>query len=284
LTTIIDGKEVSKKIKEDVRKQVEKFTKETGVQPGLATILVGENSASQVYVKNKRKSTEACGMKSFHHQLDENISQEDLLSLIDQLNKNKDVHGILVQLPLPKQIDSSTVIHAIDPKKDVDGFHPENIGLLTLGIDSLQPCTPLGIMELLKHYDISVSGKDVLIIGRSNIVGKPLALMMLHAHATVCIAHSKTQDLHAKVRNADVVVAAIGRANFVKGEWLDQGTVVIDVGINRKEDGKLCGDVDFEPAKERTSYITPVPGGVGPMTIAMLMSNTLKAAKGIVGM
>lgn len=283
MATLMDGKAVSKKVKEDVRVQVESFIKETGVQPGLATVLVGEDSASQVYIKNKIKSSESCGIKSIHHQLDKKTSQTELLGLIQQLNEDDSVHGILVQLPLPEHINADTVIHAIDPRKDVDGFHPENLGRLAAGHDSLQPCTPLGVMELLKHYDINPAGKDVLIIGRSNIVGKPAALMMIQAHATVCVAHSKTKDLHAKIRNADIIVAAVGRAKFVKGDYINEGAVVIDVGINRTPDGKLCGDVDFETAQERASFITPVPGGVGPMTIAMLMANTLKAAKKIVG-
>lgn len=283
MATVMNGKDVAKKFKDKIKEDVAAFTRATKMVPGLATVLVGEDAASRVYVNNKIKSTEACGMKSIHHQLEADISQDYLVGLIKELNTDKEIHGILVQLPLPKHINPFAIIHTIDPQKDVDGFHPENLGLLAAGADCLEPCTPQGVIELLKEYDIPIVGRDVLIIGRSNIVGKPLALMMIREHATVCVAHSRTKNLPAKVRNADILVAAVGQARFVKGDWLDHGVVVIDVGINRGRDGKLCGDVDFETARERASYITPVPGGVGPMTIAMLMRNTLKAARKITG-
>lgn len=279
MAQLIDGKSTSQRIKQSLATQVEKFVSETGIRPGLATILVGDNSASQVYIKNKIKSTEQCGMRSVHHQLDANTSEESLLRLIDKMNHDPFVHGILVQLPLPPHINSDTVLRAIDPQKDVDGFHPYNVGLLVTGQAVLQPCTPLGVMVLLKEYGISVSGQNVVIIGRSNIVGKPQALMMLQENATVTIAHSKTKNLPDIVRQADIVVAAVGRARMIPGDWIKAGAVVIDVGINRLEDGTLCGDVDFTSAEAKASYITPVPGGVGPMTIAMLMQNTLEAAK-----
>jgi methylenetetrahydrofolate dehydrogenase (NADP+) / methenyltetrahydrofolate cyclohydrolase len=279
MTKIIDGKEVAKTIKAKVAEQVADFTKQKNIKPGLATVLVGEDAASQVYVRNKIKSTNNCHMESIHHQLDATVSQAELLSLIEKLNKDPKVHGILVQLPLPAHIESDLVIQSIDPKKDVDGFHPQNMGMLLAGNECLQPCTPLGVMELLKFYNIDLSGKDAVVIGRSNIVGKPQAMMLLKENATVTIVHSRTKDIADKIRSADIVVAAVGKAKFVKADWLKPGAVVIDVGINRLENGKLCGDVDFEAAQSKTSFITPVPGGVGPMTIAMLMSNTLMAAK-----
>ncbi|OVE81329.1 bifunctional methylenetetrahydrofolate dehydrogenase/methenyltetrahydrofolate cyclohydrolase [bacterium K02(2017)] len=282
MATIIDGKQVSGQIKQDLKSEVDSFINETGVQPGLATILVGSDTASQVYVKNKIKFTQNCGMHSVHHAPDASISEEELLSLIDKLNLDSKVHGILVQLPLPKHINSDKIISSINPKKDVDGFHPYNMGLLMSGNAKLQPCTPLGIIELLKFYEIDLQGKDVVIIGRSNIVGKPQAMMMLKANATVTICHSKTKNLTQKIKQADVIVAAIGKAKFVQGDWVKEGAIIIDVGINRDENNKLCGDVDFSSVEPKAKYITPVPGGVGPMTIAMLLVNTLKAAKDIV--
>lgn len=279
LSQIIDGKLVSEAIKSRIKQDVEAFQKQTGVKPCLATVLVGEDPASRVYIRNKIKSTEQCGMTSIHRQLDAAVTEKDLLKLISELNQDNSVHGILVQLPLPKHINEDAVLVAIDPKKDVDGFHPHNVGLLVAGKAVLQPCTPYGVMKLLEHYQISTESKHVVIIGRSNIVGKPQAMMMLHKHATVTIAHSKTKNLPELVRQADIVVAAVGRANMVQGSWIKSGAVVIDVGINRLEDGSLCGDVDFQSASKQTSFITPVPGGVGPMTIAMLMNNTLQAAR-----
>ncbi len=262
-----------------IQAQVVDFRKQFQIQPTLATILVGEDPASHVYVRNKIKSTEACGMRSLHLQLPATLSQADLLIQIQTLNADTAVHGILVQLPLPSHIDSNLVIAAIDPNKDVDGFHPINVGRLALGQTGFVPCTPLGVMELLKSHHLNVSGLDALVIGKSNIVGKPMANLLLAAGATVTVAHSKTKDLPQKVAAADLVVAAVGRPSLIAGDWIKNGAIVIDVGINRLPTGKLCGDVDFELAKTRASHITPVPGGVGPMTIAMLMQNTLAAAK-----
>ncbi|MBF0103861.1 MAG: bifunctional methylenetetrahydrofolate dehydrogenase/methenyltetrahydrofolate cyclohydrolase FolD [Deltaproteobacteria bacterium] len=278
MAQLIDGKLVSQKIKTELKIKVDEFIKQTGIQPGLATVLVGDNEASRIYVKNKIKGTEDSGMRSIHRQCPQGITEAELLTLINTLNGDPSVHGILVQLPLPAHISSDKIIRAINPSKDVDGFHPYNIGLLMTGHAALKPCTPLGIMELLKHYSITASGRDCVVIGRSNIVGKPQAIMMTHENATVTVCHSKTQNLPEKVRSADIVIAAMGRAKFVKGDWIKRGAVVIDVGMNRDENGKLCGDVDFDEAQKRAAYITPVPGGVGPMTIAMLLVNTLKAA------
>lgn len=281
MSTIIDGKIVSAKVREDLKIQVAEFVKKTGTVPGLATVLVGEDPASQVYVKSKIKATEEAGMSSLHFALPASATEEQVLKLVDELNADSLVHGILVQLPLPKQISTQKVLERIAPTKDVDGFHPYNVGRLTTGTPSLVSCTPYGVMKLLEHYAINPAGKNAVVVGRSNIVGKPMALLLLNANATVTIVHSRTADLKAHLKEADIVVAALGKAKFVKGEWLKQDCVVIDVGINRQENGKLCGDVDFESASAVASYITPVPGGVGPMTIAMLLVNTLKAAKGI---
>lgn len=281
MSTIIDGKIVSAKVREDLKIQVMEFVKNTGVVPGLATVLVGDDPASHVYVKNKIKATEETGMKSLHFALPAAATEEQVLKLVDELNVDPLVHGILVQLPLPKQISTQKVLERIAPAKDVDGFHPYNVGRLTTGAPSLVSCTPYGVMKLLEHYGIDPAGKNAVVVGRSNIVGKPMALLLLNANATVTVVHSRTVDLKAHLKTADIVVAALGKAKFVKGEWLKQGCVVIDVGINRQENGKLCGDVDFESASAVASHITPVPGGVGPMTIAMLLVNTLTAAKGI---
>lgn len=284
MAQIIDGKLVADVVKNEVKKKVADFMVRHdvachGVPPGLATVLVGEDPASQVYVRSKIKATEACGLKSFHFSLSVQTSQKDLLKLIQDLNANPEVHGILVQLPLPKHIQSEVILNAMDPKKDVDGFHPQNLGQLVIGQPTLQPCTPLGVMRLLAHYKIDVSGKNTVIVGRSNIVGKPMALMLLAAHATVTIAHSRTRDLPKVIGANDIVVAALGKPEFLKGDWIKPGAIVVDVGINRKANGKLCGDVEFIAAQEKASWITPVPGGVGPMTIAMLMQNTLVAAE-----
>ena len=279
MAQILDGKLCAENLKLTIQVQVSEFCKQFQIQPTLATILVGEDPASHVYVRNKIKSTEACGMRSLHLQLPATLSQADLLKQIQTLNADASVHGILVQLPLPAHIDSNLVIAAIDPNKDVDGFHPINVGRLALGQTGFVPCTPLGVMQLLQSAGIHVSGLDALVIGKSNIVGKPMAHLLLAAGATVTIAHSKTKDLAKKVMAADLVVAAVGRPKLIEGAWLKAGAIVIDVGINRMPNGKLCGDVDFELAKEKASHITPVPGGVGPMTIAMLMQNTLTAAK-----
>ena len=275
---LIDGKKVSGEIRNRLADETQKLKKKIGKIPGLATVLVGDDPASAVYVRNKNKICGELGFQSFEQKLSADTSEEKLLQLVGELNSNKDVHGILVQLPLPDQIDSEKILQAIDPKKDVDGFHPVNVGKLVVGNALLTPCTPTGIIALLDRYDIEISGKHAVIIGRSNIVGKPVSMLLLHRNATITICHSRTQNLEEVTRSADILVAAVGRANFVTDEMVSEGTVVIDVGINRV-DGKLTGDVDFEPVSKKASHITPVPGGVGPMTIALLMENTLKAFK-----
>lgn len=275
---LIDGKKISGQIRNRLAEEVQELKKKTGKTPGLATVLVGDDPASAVYVRNKNKICGELGFQSFEQKLSADTSEEQLLQLVGELNSNKNIHGILVQLPLPDQIDSEKILQAIDPKKDVDGFHPVNVGKLVVGNALLTPCTPTGIIELLDHYDIEISGKHAVIIGRSNIVGKPVSMLLLQRNATITICHSRTQDLEEVTRSADIIVAAVGRANFVTEEMVSEGTVVIDVGINRV-DGKLTGDVDFEPVSKKASHITPVPGGVGPMTIALLMENTLKAFK-----
>jgi methylenetetrahydrofolate dehydrogenase (NADP+)/methenyltetrahydrofolate cyclohydrolase len=275
---IIDGKAVSAEMEEEMKVQVEEL-KASGIHPGLAVVLVGEDPASKVYVGRKRKSCERLGIASFEYKLPEETTEDYLLNLIAELNARKDVHGILVQLPLPKHIDSKKVLVAIDPAKDVDGFHPVNVGNLFVDESSLPPCTPAGVMELLKRAGVELKGKNAVVVGRSNIVGKPVSIMLLKEHATVTICHSRTADLPGVCRSADVLVAAVGKAEMIKGDWVKPGAVVIDVGVNRLDDGKLAGDVEFAAAAERASAITPVPGGVGPMTIAMLMKNTISAAK-----
>ena len=275
---LIDGKKVSGEIRNRLADEIQELKKKTGKTPGLATVLVGDDPASAVYVRNKNKICGELGFQSFEQKLSADTSEQKLLQLVGELNSNKDVHGILVQLPLPDQIDSEKILQAIDPKKDVDGFHPVNVGKLVVGNALLTPCTPTGIIALLDRYDIEISGKNAVIIGRSNIVGKPVSMLLLHRNATITICHSRTQNLEEVTRSADILVAAVGRANFVTDEMVSEGTVVIDVGINRV-DGKLTGDVDFEPVSKKASHITPVPGGVGPMTIALLMENTLKAFK-----
>ena len=275
---LIDGKKVSGEIRNRLADEIQELKKKAGKTPGLATVLVGDDPASAVYVRNKNKVCGELGFQSFEQKLSADTSEEKLLQLVGELNSNKDVHGILVQLPLPDQIDSEKILQAIDPKKDVDGFHPVNVGKLVVGNALLTPCTPTGIIALLDRYDIEISGKNAVIIGRSNIVGKPVSMLLLHRNATITICHSRTQNLEEVTRSADILVAAVGRANFVTDEMVSEGTVVIDVGINRV-DGKLTGDVDFEPVSKKASHITPVPGGVGPMTIALLMENTLKAFK-----
>lgn len=279
MSKIIDGKVISEKIRSEVKAATEKLIKEKGVTPGLAVVLVGDNPASKVYVGSKEKACIEMGFYSEKHVLPVTASQDELLKLIDKLNKDSKIHGILVQLPLPKQINEDAVLEAISPEKDVDGFHPYNVGRLAVGKPLFQPCTPYGMMKMLEYSNISVEGKHAVIIGRSNIVGKPIALMLLQKSATVTICHSKTKDLKEEVKRADIVVAAIGKPGFVTGDMLKEGAVVLDVGINRLESGKLVGDVDFASAEKVASAITPVPGGVGPMTIAMLMYNTLESAK-----
>jgi methylenetetrahydrofolate dehydrogenase (NADP+)/methenyltetrahydrofolate cyclohydrolase len=276
--TIIDGKAVSKKIRLQLTEEVAEFKAKTGITPGLAVVLVGEDPASQTYVRNKEKSTVKAGMYSEVHRLSADTSEEQLLNLVEKLNQDIKIHGILVQLPLPKHIDETKVLNAINPHKDVDGFHPVNAGHLFIGQDSFIPCTPHGIMELLADEGVDLKGKQAVVVGRSNIVGKPVAMLLLQQHATVTICHSRTADLGAITRQADVLVVAVGRPNFITGDMIKPGAVVIDVGINRLDQG-LVGDVDFESAKAVAGSITPVPGGVGPMTITMLLKNTLAAAQ-----
>ena len=275
---IIDGKAVSKKVKEDVKAECEQL-KAKGVTPGLAVIIVGDDPASQVYVHNKEVACEACGFYSVKYALPAETTQEELNALIDELNKDDKINGILCQLPLPSHLDDKEVINRIDPLKDVDAFHPVNVGAIMIGDYNYLPCTPAGVMELIHSTGVDVSGKKAVVMGRSNIVGKPMAMLLLHENATVEITHSRTQNLADITKEADILVAAIGKAKFVKADMVKDGAVVIDVGMNRDENGKFCGDVDFEDVKDKCSFITPVPGGVGPMTIAMLMKNTLTAAK-----
>ena len=279
MATIIDGKAVSAKIREEIKNESAAFEKETGIKPGLAVIIVGEDPASQIYVRNKGKACDEVGFYSEIHRLPEETTKEQLLELVHSLNANEKIHGILVQSPLPKHLDESLIVNNIDYNKDVDAFHPVNVGKIMIGDYNFLPCTPAGVMELLKAYDIDVCGKEVAVVGRSNIVGKPQAMLMLHANATVTVCHSRTKNLSEVLRRADVVVMAIGKAKFLKADMIKEGAVVVDVGMDRDENGKLCGDVDFEECEKKASFITPVPGGVGPMTITMLMKNTLNAAK-----
>ena len=276
MAKIIDGKVISAAVKERIAGEVAKLKEASGV-PGLAVIIVGEDPASKVYVANKKKACEQIGMLSEEYALPENTTNEELLALINELNNKKEINGILCQLPLPKHLDEELVINSILPEKDVDAFHPQNVGKIMTGDYDFLPCTPAGIMEMLKYENIEVEGKTCVVIGRSNIVGKPMSMLLLHKNGTVTICHSKTKNLKEVCLSADILVAAVGRPNFVTADMVKDGAVVIDVGINRLENGKLCGDVDFENVKEKASYITPVPGGVGPMTIATLMQNTLTA-------
>ena len=275
---LIDGKAVSLQVKQQVKQECDKL-KTKGVTPGLAVIIVGDDPASQVYVRNKEKACEECGFYSVKYALDADTTQDELNALIDKLNKDEKINGILCQLPLPKHLDDKEVINRIDPIKDVDAFHPVNVGAIMIGDYNFLPCTPAGVMELIHSTGVDVTGKKAVVIGRSNIVGKPMAMLLLHENATVEITHSKTLDLKSITKEADILVAAIGRAKFVTADMVKNGAIVIDVGMNRDENGKLCGDVDFENIKDKCSFITPVPGGVGPMTISMLMRNTLTAAK-----
>lgn len=278
MSQIIDGKLVSKQVKQRVAEETAQL-KSKGITTGLAVIIVGEDPASQVYVRNKEKACEEVGFFSEKFALPESTTQEELNSLIMELNEREDINGILCQLPLPKHLNDKEVINLIDPIKDVDAFHPVNVGAIMIGDYHFLPCTPAGVMELIHSTGVEVSGKKAVVIGRSNIVGKPMAMLLLHENATVEIAHSKTCNLAEVCASADILVAAVGRAKFVTPDMVKDGAVVIDVGMNRDENGKLCGDVDYEAVKDKCSYITPVPGGVGPMTIAMLMQNTLTAAK-----
>ncbi|MBW9258979.1 MAG: bifunctional methylenetetrahydrofolate dehydrogenase/methenyltetrahydrofolate cyclohydrolase FolD [Candidatus Thiodiazotropha sp. (ex. Lucinisca nassula)] len=276
---ILDGKAIAAELRAKIKAGVEHRVAAGERRPGLAVVLVGENPASQVYVRNKRKSCEEVGFQSQSFDLPGDTSQSDLLKVIDQLNQDDTIDGILVQLPLPQQIDEESVIERILPTKDVDGFHPYNVGRLALRMPILRPCTPRGIMTMLQYTGQNLEGLDAVIIGQSNIVGRPMALELLAARCTITVCHSRTKDLAEKARNADILVAAVGRPEFVPGDWVKEGAIVIDVGINRTDEGKLVGDVAFEAARERASWITPVPGGVGPMTIATLLENTLQAAE-----
>ena len=276
---IIDGKKVSALVKEKVRLETLELIKNHGVTPGLAVVIVGDDPASRVYVNNKKKACELVGFKSEEYALPAETTQEELLALVDKLNQKDDVNGILVQLPLPAHLDDKAVIERISPEKDVDAFHAANVGKIMLGEYDFLPCTPAGVMEMLHTYDISVDGKECVVIGRSNIVGKPMGMLLLHENGTVTICHSHTENLSEVCRRADILVAAVGIPKFVKADMVKEGAVVIDVGMDRDENGKLCGDVDFENVKDKCSFITPVPGGVGPMTIATLMKNTIKACK-----
>ena len=275
---IIDGKKISSQIKKEIFAEVRALKKKTGKTPGLAAVLVGDDPASAVYVRNKNKTCQNVGFQSFENILPADTSEEKLLNLVDKLNKDNNVNGILIQLPLPTQIDSQKVLEQINPEKDVDGFHLENVGRLVTGNATFKPCTPAGIIELLDQYKVDIEGKNVVVLGRSNIVGKPVASLLLSRNATVTICHSRTKDLPAISRSADILIAAIGKPNFVTPDMVKDDAVVIDVGINRVDD-KLVGDVDYESVLKKASLITPVPGGVGPMTIAMLMVNTLQAFK-----
>jgi len=278
MAVILDGKAVSAKVKEEVKAEVEALKKQ-GVSVGLAVIIVGNNPASRTYVNNKKKACEAAGILSEEYALPEETTQEELLALVEELNHKDSINGILCQLPLPKQLDEEAVIAAISDKKDVDAFSAVNVGHIMIGDYSFLPCTPAGIMEILRHYNIDVAGKECVVIGRSNIVGKPMAMLLLHQNGTVTICHSKTKNLKDVTSRADILVAAVGIPHFVTADMVKEGAVVIDVGMDRDENGKLCGDVDFAAVEPKASYITPVPGGVGPMTIATLLKNTVTAAK-----
>lgn len=278
LNKIIDGNKISTDMKNEVKTQVTEL-KSKGIVPGLAVILVGEDPASQVYVKNKKRACEYVGIKSFNYELPAETSEKELLDIIEQLNNDKSCNGILVQLPLPKHINEEKILLSILPQKDVDGFHPYNVGLLSIGTAKLKACTPAGCIELLKRSGVDISGKNCVVVGRSNIVGKPISMMLLSESGTVTVCHSKTQNIAEICKTADILVAAVGKQNFIKADMIKEGAVIIDVGINRMENGKLCGDVDFDGCFSKVSKITPVPGGVGPMTISMLMNNCLIACK-----
>ncbi len=275
---IIDGKKISQEIKDEVKEKVEQLSKK-GIQPCLAVILVGDDPASQVYVRNKKRACEYCGIKSLNYELPEETTEKELLALVDELNNSKECNGILVQLPLPKHIDENKVLLKIKPEKDVDGFHPYNVGLLSIGKADLKACTPAGCIELIKRSGVDITRKNCVVVGRSNIVGKPVGMLLLSENGTVTTCHSKTKNMSEICKSADILVVAIGKEKFIKADMVKEGAVVIDVGINRMENGKLCGDVDFAEVEKKASLITPVPGGVGPMTIAMLMNNCLIACK-----
>ena len=279
MAILIDGKDVAAKVRAELREEIETMAKERKKRPALAVILVGEDTASQIYDRNKQRASEDVGILSEIYTLGENVSQESLEYIINSLAERRDIDGILLQMPLPKGLDPVKALKCIPPEKDVDAFHPDNVGHIMRGDYRFLPCTPAGVMELLRRYDIDISGKECVVIGRSDIVGKPMAMMLLHSGGTVTICHSKTQNLAEHTRRADILVSAVGKAGFVTADMVKDGAVVIDVGINRNADGKICGDVDFAAVEPKASYITPVPGGVGPMTVAMLMKNTVKAAE-----
>ncbi len=277
---LLDGKKLSAKIKENLKNEISEFVSKTGTTPGLAVLLVGNDPASHTYVAMKAKACKEVGLYSIVHEMPDTVKEDDILSTIKMINENPKVHGLLVQLPLPKHVDATKILEAVDPAKDVDGFHPFNLGRLVAGLDTFVPCTPLGVMELLVEYGIEVKGKDCVVVGASNIVGKPMASLLLNAGATVDICHIHTKDLKAHTKNADMIFVGVGKAGLITADMVKEGAVVVDIGINKVGD-KLVGDVDFDEVSKKCTYITPVPGGVGPMTIAMLLSNTLKAAKGI---
>jgi len=276
--TILDGKKLSNKIKNEAKEEAIKLG-EKNVTPGLAVVLVGNDPASAAYVGMKEKACEAVGIYSIVHKMPDTISQEKILEIIDMMNKNPNIDGILVQLPLPKHIDTTAILEAIDPIKDVDGFHPYNVGRVVAGLDGFIPATPYGVMELLKEYNIDPQGKNVCVVGASNIVGKPMATLLLNANATVDICHIYTKDLKGHTKKADIICVGVGKINLITEEMVKEGAIVVDIGINKADDGKLVGDVDYKNVSKKCSYITPVPGGVGPMTIAMLLQNTIKSAK-----
>lgn len=278
MAVLLNGKSLAEKIREELKSEVTKLSVQ-GIKPGISVLLIGDNPASQIYVRNKKKAAEEVGIISNVYNLEKNVSEQDVLRLLDELNRDSSVHGILIQLPLPPHLNEEKLLFQIDPRKDVDGFHPENMGLLLKGRPRFEPCTPLGVIRILEHYNIKIEGRDAVVVGRSNIVGKPVAIMLMRRNATVTICHTRTHNLNEKTSRADILVVAAGKPKAIRGEWVKEGAVVIDVGINRLDDGKLCGDVDFNSALKRAQYITPVPGGVGPMTIAMLLSNTVRAAK-----
>ena len=278
MAVILDGKALSAKFRQNIKEETAALKEKTGKAPGIAVILAGDDAASSVYVNSKEKAAIECGFYSVVERISADVTTSYVLKLVEKYNNDEKIHGILVQLPLPSACDEKTILRAIKPEKDVDVFHPYNVGLLNIGEDCLMPCTPFGVMNMMADYGIEIAGKNAVVVGRSNIVGKPIAAMLLKANATVTVCHSKTKDLSGVCAKADILVAAIGKAKFIKKEFVKDGAVVIDVGINRV-DGKLCGDVDFEDVKDKCSYITPVPGGVGPMTITTLMQNTLKAFK-----
>ncbi len=279
MSNIIDGKAVSQSVKDRIKKEAAELKEKYGLTAGLAVIIVGDNPASRIYVNNKKKACEYVGFDSYEYALPQETTQSELVELINKLNNDEKIDGILCQLPLPKHIDENAVINSIASNKDVDAFHPVNVGKIMIGDYSFLPCTPAGVMELIASTGVEIQGKECVVVGRSNIVGKPMSMLLLHKSGTVTICHSKTKDLKAECLKADILVVAVGVPNLIKGDMIKEGAVVIDVGMNRLENGKLCGDVEFETASEKAEYITPVPGGVGPMTIAMLMQNTLTAAK-----